>query len=69
LGIFEMAYVCSELQLINNVQICVSWVDQVTLLEQLAITKAQMVMLGTPIVGIYGLIIAFSIFNNFAKRA
>ncbi|PJF05135.1 hypothetical protein [Acinetobacter seifertii] len=64
-----MAYVCSELQLINNVQTCVSWVEQVTLLEQLAITKAQMVMLGTPIVGIYGLIIAFSIFNNFAKRA
>ncbi|WP_373434737.1 hypothetical protein, partial [Pseudomonas aeruginosa] len=50
LGIFEMAFVCSELQLINNVQTCVSWVEQVTLLEQLAITKAQMVMLGTPIV-------------------
>lgn len=62
-----MAYVCETLD--QATQTCVHWVEQVTLLEQLAITKQQMVMLGTPIIGIYGLIIAFALFNNFSKRA
>lgn len=62
-----MTYVCEIVD--TATQACVSWVEQVSLLEQLAITKQQMVMLGTPIIGIYGLIIAFALFNNFSKRA
>ncbi|MGA4854241.1 hypothetical protein ACPC5U_13330 [Acinetobacter haemolyticus] len=48
---------------------CLKWVEQVTLLDQLAITPTQMAMLGTPIISIYSIIIAFIMFNNFAKRA
>lgn len=62
-----MSYVCQFVDQATNT--CTQWVEQVTLLEQLAITKQQMAMLGTPIIGIYGLIIAFALFNNFAKRA
>lgn len=62
-----MAYVCEIVDTAS--QQCALWVEQITLLEQLAITKAQMVMLGTPIIGIYGLIIAFALFNNFSKRS
>lgn len=62
-----MAFVCEIVD--SATQQCSHWVEQVTLLEQLAITKTQMVMLGTPIIGIYGIIIAFIMFNNFAKRA
>lgn len=62
-----MSYVC---EIVNTAtQACDLWVEHVSTLEQLAITKQQMVMLGTPIIGIYGLIIAFALFNNFAKRA
>lgn len=64
-----MAYVCETLQQVDGVQTCVSWVAQTSMLEQLAITKSQMVMLSTPIITIYGLIIAFALFNNFAKRS
>ena len=63
----EVTFVCEILDTSTNT--CVSWVEQITLLDQLAITKAQMIMLGTPIIGIYGLIIAFALFNNFSKRA
>lgn len=62
-----MAYVCEIVD--SATQACAQWVEQLTLLEQLSITKAQMVLLGTPIISIYGLIIAFVLFNNFAKRA
>lgn len=62
-----MAKVCEIVNELTNQ--CDLWIDQVSLLDQLAITKAQMVMLGTPIIGIYGLIIAFALFNNFSKRA
>lgn len=61
-----MAYVC---EVLDAAQACVEWVEQVTLLEQLAITKTQMAQLVAPIIGIYGLIIAFAMFNNFSKRA
>ena len=66
-----MAYVCNQLTSpdASGFQTCVSWIEQVSLFDQLAITKAQMIMLGTPIIGIYGLIIAFALFNNFSKRA
>ena len=63
----QVTFVCEILDIATNT--CVSWVEQITLLDQLAITKAQMIMLGTPIIGIYGLIIAFALFNNFSKRA
>lgn len=62
-----MAKVCEIVNELTNQ--CDLWIDQVSFLDQLAITKAQMVMLGTPIIGIYGLIIAFALFNNFSKRA
>lgn len=64
-----MAYVCETLQQIDGVQTCVSWVVQTAWFDQLAITKSQMIMLSTPIISIYGLIIAFALFNNFAKRS
>ena len=63
----QVTFVCDVLDTATNT--CVSWVEQITLLDQLAITKAQMVMFGSPIIGIYGLIIAFALFNNFSKRA
>lgn len=63
----QVLFVCEILDTATNT--CVSWVEQVSMLDQLAITKAQMVMLGSPIIGIYGLIIAFALFNNFSKRA
>lgn len=63
----QVTFVCEILDTATNT--CVSWVEQLSLLDQLAITKAQMVMLGSPIIGIYGLIIAFALFNNFSKRA
>ena len=63
----QVNFVCEILDTATNT--CVSWVEQLSLLDQLAITKAQMVMLGSPIIGIYGLIIAFALFNNFSKRA
>jgi hypothetical protein len=63
----QVTFVCDVLDTATNT--CVSWVEQITLLDQLAITKAQMIMLGTPIIGIYALIIAFALFNNFSKRA
>lgn len=63
----QVTFVCDVLDTATNT--CVSWVEQISLLDQMAITKAQMVMLGTPIIGIYGLIIAFALFNNFSKRA
>ena len=63
----QVTFVCDVLDKATNT--CVSWVEQVSLLDQLAITKEQMIMLGTPIIGIYGLIIAFALFNNFSKRA
>lgn len=63
----QVTFVCDVLDIATNT--CVSWVEQISLLDQMAITKAQMVMLCTPIIGIYGLIIAFALFNNFSKRA
>lgn len=63
----QVTFVCDVLDTATNT--CVSWVEQISLLDQMAITKAQMVMLGSPIIGIYGLIIAFALFNNFSKRA
>jgi hypothetical protein len=63
----QVTFVCGRLYTATNT--CASWVEQITLLDQLAITKAQMIMLGTPIIGIYGLIIAFALFNNFSRRA
>jgi len=63
----RVTFVCEILDTATNT--CVHWVEQASLLDQLAITKQQMAMIGTPIISIYGLIIAFALFNNFAKRA
>lgn len=63
----RVTFVCEILDTATNT--CVEWVEQVSLLDQLAITKQQMAMIGTPIISIYGLIIAFALFNNFSKRA
>lgn len=36
-----MAYVCEQLQIIDGVQTCVLWVEQVTLNDMFGITTAQ----------------------------
>ncbi|MFW1923092.1 hypothetical protein [Acinetobacter geminorum] len=41
-----MAYVCKELQLVNDVQTCVLWVEQVTLNDMFGITPANAFSIG-----------------------
>lgn len=41
-----MAYVCESLQIIEGVQTCVSWVEQVTLNDMFGITTAQAAQIG-----------------------
>lgn len=62
-----MAYACASPDFVTNV--CHQWVEQVTWIDQLAITKVQMAQLGTSIIGVYAVVIAFIMFLNFAKRA
>lgn len=72
-----MSYICKEYKTFEVLttegykvlQMCTSWFEHTTLIEMLAITREQMIMLTMSILGIYSLIIAFVLFNNFAKRA
>ena len=41
-----MAYVCEQLQIIEGVQSCVLWVQQVTFTDMFAITKEQAFKIG-----------------------
>lgn len=41
-----MAYVCKELQVIEGVQTCVLWAEQVTLNDMFGITTAQAAQIG-----------------------
>jgi len=41
-----MAYVCEQLQIIEGVQTCVLWVEQVTLNDMFGITTAQAAQIG-----------------------
>ena len=41
-----MAYVCEQLQIIDGVQTCVLWVEQVTLNDMFGITAAQAATIG-----------------------
>lgn len=41
-----MAYVCKELQVIEGVQTCVLWAEQVTLNDMFGITTAQAATIG-----------------------
>jgi hypothetical protein len=41
-----MAYVCKELQVIDGLQTCVLWVEQVTLNDMFGITVAQAAQIG-----------------------
>lgn len=59
-----MAYVCERV--VDNV--CVDWVPNSTLLDQLAITPEQSVLILTPIVSTYCLLIAWSFFLKFLKN-
>jgi hypothetical protein len=58
-----MAYVCSELLNQNNVQTCVQWVEYNSVLDQIAITQSDALVLMTPIASIYVLLIAFKFIN------
>lgn len=41
-----MAYVCKELQVIEGVQTCVLWAEQITLNDMFGITTAQAAQIG-----------------------
>lgn len=41
-----MAYVCEQLQIIEGVQTCVLWVEQVTFTDFFAITSSQAFSIG-----------------------
>jgi hypothetical protein len=59
-----MAYICE--QVVDNV--CVNWIPNSTILDQLAITPEQAVILLTPIFSTYCLLIAWSFLLKFLKQ-
>lgn len=61
-----MAYVC---EVLDSSNVCIQWAVYQPWYQALAITKSQMYALASSIIGIYGVVIAFILFNNFAKRA
>lgn len=64
-----MSYVCKELAIVNDIQTCVNWIEHQSIIDVLSITKDQMYTLGSAIVSIYAVVIAFVAFSNFMKRA
>ncbi len=59
-------YVCSQLS--TDGQTCVSWVEQVTTLEQLAITRDQAHALTNQIVLILAIAYAYVLVKRFADK-
>lgn len=61
-----MAYVCQTLQLINDVQTCVEWIE-FSYLTSLAITKTQMIQIGGSLLGVAGVFLAYAIIAKAVK--
>jgi hypothetical protein len=59
-----MAFVCESFEVINGLQTCAHWIEQNFLLDELRITKSQMLMFLAPIVSTYIYLIGFKIFNK-----
>ena len=59
-----MAYVCKELQVIEGVQTCVLWVEQVALNDMFGITTAQAAQIGLAAALI---IIVAAVFNKLGQ--
>jgi|GEM_PF-2780683 hypothetical protein len=59
-----MAYVCNELQIINGIQTCVSWVEQVTINDMFGITTAQAAQIG---LAFSLIIITAAVFNKLGQ--
>lgn len=59
-----MAYVCKELQLLDNVQTCALWVEQVTLNDMYGITPANAFTIGFAFVMV---IITAAVFNKLGQ--
>lgn len=53
-----MAYVCKTLD--QATASCLEWVEQITLIDQLSITKEQALIILTPIASIYVLLIGWA---------
>lgn len=59
-----MAYVCKELQVIEGVQTCAMWVEQVALNDMFGITTAQAAQIGLAAALI---IIVAAVFNKLGQ--
>ena len=59
-----MAYVCEQLQIIDEVQTCVLWVEQVALNDMFGITTAQAAQIGLAAALI---IIVAAVFNKLGQ--
>ena len=59
-----MAYVCKELQVIDGLQTCVLWAEQVTLNDMFGITTAQAAQIGLAAALI---IIVAAVFNKLGQ--
>lgn len=59
-----MAYVCEQLQIINGLQTCVLYVEQVTFTDFFAITSAQAFEIG---LGFSLVIIIGAVFNKLGQ--
>ena len=59
-----MAYVCEQLQIIEGVQTCVLWVEQVTFSDMFGITTAQAFSIG---LGFCLVIITGAVFNKLGQ--
>lgn len=55
-----MAFVCKTINETSNS--CIEWVEQLTWVDQLSITRSDAFMLLTPIVSIYVLLIGWHVF-------
>lgn len=59
-----MAYVCNQLQIVDGLQTCVLWVEQVSFTDFFAITSTQALTLG---LGFATVIIIGGIFNKLSQ--
>lgn len=59
-----MAYVCEQLQIIEGVQTCVLWAEQITLNDMFGITTAQAAQIGLAAALI---IIVAAVFNKLGQ--
>lgn len=65
-----MAYVCAELEKVRNIYggyDCRTWVEHKSFIEDLAITKQEMVQISTSLISVFAIILAFVILAKAVK--